>query len=270
MNASFGKNLGERIKALRERLKLSQVQLARNMGINRVSLSQIENGNREVSAEELSKLAKLFNISIDGLLDSNTDIEVELLMNQATSPEENTGLRISVPQNRVDKFKEVLLYILNKVGSKPNVGETVIYKLLYFIDFDYYEKYEEQLIGATYIKNHYGPTPPEFKKITEQMEKDNELEEVKSKHYQFPQTKYLPRREADLSLFNANEIQLIDSVLEKLSHFNANQISEYSHEDVPWLTTEMGKTIDYEKVFYRQKPYSVRSYDDVHTDETTS
>ncbi len=46
------------------------------------------------------------------------------------------------------KFKEVLLYILGKVGSLPNVGETVIYKLLYFIDFDYFEMYEEQLIGS--------------------------------------------------------------------------------------------------------------------------
>ena len=24
----------------------------------------------------------------------------------------------------------------------------VLYKILYFIDFDYYEKYEEQLVGA--------------------------------------------------------------------------------------------------------------------------
>lgn len=50
-------------------------------------------------------------------------------------------IRVSVPQKKLDKFKEVLLYVLGKVGSKPNVGETVLCKLLYFIDFDYYEKY---------------------------------------------------------------------------------------------------------------------------------
>jgi hypothetical protein len=55
-------------------------------------------------------------------------------------------IRISVPQKNLKNFKEALLYILNKVGSKPNVGETVIYKLLYFVDFDYYEKFEEQFI----------------------------------------------------------------------------------------------------------------------------
>jgi hypothetical protein len=104
-------------------------------------------------------------------------------------------LRINVPARNLEKFKEVLLYILGKVGSKPNIGETVIYKLLYFIDFDYYEEYEEQLIGATYIKNQHGPTPIEFKKITERMIKDKEIEKVKSTYYTFPQTKYLPLRE---------------------------------------------------------------------------
>ena len=60
---------------------------------------------------------------------------------------------------------------------------TVLYKLLYFIDFDYYEKFEEQLVGATYIKNHFGPTPVEFKKIVESMESKGELETVKSKYF---------------------------------------------------------------------------------------
>jgi len=48
-----------------------------------------------------------------------------------------------IDDDEIEKFKEVLLYILGKVGSKPNIGQTVLYKLLYFIDFNYYEKYEE-------------------------------------------------------------------------------------------------------------------------------
>jgi hypothetical protein len=41
---------------------------------------------------------------------------------------------------------------------------------------------------------------------------------------------------------------------------NANQISEYSHNDVPWLTTSENKAIEYEAVFYRTPSYSVREY----------
>jgi len=53
---------------------------------------------------------------------------------------------------------------------------------------------------------------------------------------------------------------MIDSVLDKLSDMNATEISHYSHEDVPWLTTENGEIIEYESVFYRTKPYSMRAY----------
>ncbi len=41
---------------------------------------------------------------------------------------------------------------------------------------------------------------------------------------------------------------------------NASEISEYSHNDVPWQTTEDGEIIEYEAVFYRTLPYSVRNY----------
>src|SRR3989339_853513 len=133
-------------------------------------------------------------------------------------------MRISVPQKNLEKFKEVLLYVLSKVGGKPNVGEAVVYKLLYFIDFDFYEKFEEQFIGATYIKNHYGPTPVEFRKLIGLMEKRGELIKVDNKYFSFPQTKYLPCKAADISALSAREIKVIDQVLGKLSDMNAAQI----------------------------------------------
>lgn len=174
-----------------------------------------------------------------------------------------TACKIFLTSDKGDiwsKREEVLLYILGKVGAKPNVGETVLYKLLYFIDFNYYEKYEEQLIGATYIKNHHGPTPIEFQSIINEMIENKEIEVVKSKYFQHLQKKYLPHQEPDLSVFNANEIKVIDDVLQKLSGMNASTISEYSHQDVPWMVTSERQKIDYESVFYRTPAYSVREY----------
>ena len=155
-----------------------------------------------------------------------------------------------------------MLYILEKVGSKPNVGQTVLYKLLYFIDFNYYEMFEQQLIGARYIKNHYGPTPVEFKKVIADMESQKDLVVVNDKYFKYPCTKYLPRRKSKLDQFTANEVKVIDAVLDKLSDMNATEISNYSHGDVPWITTEEGKEIEYEAVFYRTQEYSVRDYGD--------
>lgn len=255
---TFYKNLGTKIKVLRKEKGMSQEGLSELLGIPRVSLSQIENGKREISAEEISKLSKIFNISSDVLFNFKQDIRVILEKGQEKKSKQETTIRINVPQKNLVKFKEVLLYILNKVGSKPNIGETVLYKLLYFIDFNFYEKYEEQLIGATYMKNNYGPTPMEFVKISQEME-GKDLAKIKGEYFQYPQTKYLPLREPDLTKFKAHEIDIIDDVLNRFSHMNANQISDYSHNDVPWLVTEEGKIIDYESVFYRTQPYSMRS-----------
>lgn len=253
--------LGKRIKDLRERLGINQQRLADALGISRPAVSQIENGERKISADELVKLSEAFHFSVESLLDLKKQPEV-FLEEGRKHVEVKPQLRINVPQKNIDKFREVFLYILNKVGSKPNIGETVIYKLLYFIDFDFYEKYEEQIIGASYIKNRYGPTPVEFKKIVDLMIKEKEIEKVKSDYFNFPQTKYLPLRKANLSNLTANEMEMVDEVLSRLSDMNANQISEHSHEDVPWLTTDDGEIIEYESVFYRTHPYSVRGYDE--------
>jgi len=59
-----------------------------------------------------------------------------------------------------------------------------------------------------------------------------------------------------LSKLNVRELNLIGDVLNKLADMNAFQISEYSHNDVPWMTTEEGDVIDYESIFYRTTLFS--------------
>lgn len=258
---TFYKKLGAQIRKLRDVSSFSQETLAEKIGISRVSLSQIENGTRTVSAEELAKISEIFHIPMEVLLDPTKEVNVEIMESRKKlcPIKSKEALRISVPQKNIDTFKEVLIYVLDKVGAKMNVGETVIYKLFYFIDFDFYEKYEEQLIGAQYQKNLYGPTPVEFKKVIDILKADNDIMEVHTQYFKYPQRKYLPLRKPDLSKFSAHEIKVIDEVIEKLSDMNAQQISEYSHGDVPWITTDEGKIINYESVFYRTPPYSVRA-----------
>jgi uncharacterized phage-associated protein len=154
----------------------------------------------------------------------------------------------------------VLLYVLAKIGAKPNVGETVLYKLLYFIDFDYYETYEEQLIGATYIRNHFGPTPVEFQELIRQMIDDKELAKIQRPYFDYEQKKYLPLRAPDLSKLSGQEVEMINDVLNRLSDMTAKEISSYSHNDIPWQITPEGEAIEYESVFYRTPAYSVRPY----------
>jgi len=246
---------------LRKNQGISQAFVAEKIGVSRASYIEIEKGAKELTLSQANKIAEIFNISLNELISGKTNASIEVSLQEKESKKEKQEIRIDVPQKNLKKFKEVLLYILEKVGGKPNVGMTVLYKLLYFIDFDYYEKFEEQLIGATYIKNHFGPTPVEFKKIVETMEEKGELETVKSKYFQHNQTKYLPRRESDISVLNAREIKHIDEVLSRLSDKSATELSDYSHKDVPWITALDGRPLSYESVFYRTKDTSVREYE---------
>jgi len=249
--------LGNKIKNLRKQLGISQQKLADILNISRVAVTELENNRRQVKTNELVKLANYFDVSTDSLLGLSKEPVVKLEKYKKKKTIRAT-IRINVPQRNIEKFKEVFLYIINKVGAKPNIGQAVIYKLLYYIDFNYYERYETQFMGATYIKNRYGPTPVEFKNIVSQLVKAKIVEEYKSKYFQYPQVKYLPLKKSDLSKLSANELEVIDDVLNKLSDMTAKQISDYSHNDVPWLTTNQGKAIEYESVFYRTPSYSVR------------
>jgi len=255
--------LSKFIQQLRKKNNLTQEFLASKIGVSRPTYVQIEQGKRDLTITEAEKLASIFGISFEDFRRrKDTSITAEIKKDKVKTKTKKQEIRISVPQKNLEKFKEVLLYILSKVGGKSNVGEAVIYKLLYFIDFDFYEKFEEQLIGATYIKNHYGPTPVEFKAVVNDMIQGGEIVKVEGKYFNYPQRKYLAVRRPNLDVLSGREIEHIDDVLARLSDKNAKEMENYSHEDIPWKTTEDGKPLSYESVFYRDEHYSVRNYED--------
>ncbi|KZS45743.1 hypothetical protein AWU65_07365 [Paenibacillus glucanolyticus] len=59
---------GDRIKKLREREGLTQLDLANKMGINNSVLSRIEAGKRSVEESELNYFADYFDVTTDYLL----------------------------------------------------------------------------------------------------------------------------------------------------------------------------------------------------------
>ena len=244
------------IKQLRLKNHFNQSFVAKHIGISRPTYLQIETGSRDLTLTEAKKLADLYGLSLDSFLNEQ-EIKIESSGKKENKKDKNE-VRIDVPQNNLEKFKQVLLYILTKIGSKLNIGETAIYKLLYFIDFDYYEKYEEQLIGAKYIRNNYGPTPVHFKRVVEEMIKNNQLEEVQSKFFEYPIRKYLPKVTPILTKLSGQEIAHIDDVLNRLSDKTAKELSAYSHTDNPWMVKKQGEVLDYESVFYRDTNHSVR------------
>lgn len=68
--------LAARLKEARKLSGLSQGKVAEMLGMHRPSVSEIEAGNRKVSADELSKFAEIYDVSVSWLVgDSPEQLE---------------------------------------------------------------------------------------------------------------------------------------------------------------------------------------------------
>ena len=160
----------------------------------------------------------------------------------------------------LDKFKTVLHHIVNKCTTLDNVGKTVVWKMLYFIDFDFFESTEQSLTGEEYRKLSRGPAPCDFDRAVHELEQEGKIEHRDKEYCGRQQCKFISLQQPNLKALNAEELSFIDREIEKLKNQTATQISALSHQDMPWKATKDGDIIDYELVFYRDKLLSVREY----------
>lgn len=235
------------IQNKRQSVGLSQTEVAESLGISRPTYIKLEQGIAKPTEQQKAILASLFDVSRETV--TKNSIERVAVSNIVYVKE--------VPKENVQKFEQVLLYIVSKVGNRPNIGQTALYKLLYFIDFDYYEKYQEYLMGATYIKNTHGPSPVSFAKIARNLETSGKLVLVQSKYFGFDQKKYLVTTEPVVSSLSAQELKHIDDELERFASKSAKELSDLSHIDTPWRVAKEKQVLNYRHAFYRPDETSI-------------
>lgn len=223
---------------------MSQDDFAKALDVSRVTFSQIEQGERELKHSELIKIAGLFEMSLDDLVSQEKETQkIE------RKPKE---------EDPFYKFKQVFLYILNKCAQKPNIGKTALNKLLYFSDFNFYEKNFQSITGVEYIKLPRWPVPKIMDLILPQMEQEQLVKQIEIPYFGYTQQRILPLVAPDMSIFSASEIIEIDDVLRKYSDKSADRLSERSHNDMPYKATKnIGDTISYGLVGYRDPMYCV-------------
>ena len=247
------KQLGLKIRELREEHELSQEKLSKLVGISRVALSELERNNRSLDALELAKIAKIFGLSTDELLKAKeTKREFILSVNK----------KIKFKPN---KLRQLILYILSKCGGNANFGETVLYKLLYFIDFDAYESLGEPVTGINYIHQKFGPIPQlkQYRPVIQDMRDNQEIKVFNQDYYGMTQKRYIALKNYKMDDFSGEEKELIDNVISHLSNLGARQIEEYAHGDMPWKSTENNEVISYDLVVCRELPYAQCDYEQV-------
>ena len=65
--------IAARIREARVAAGLTQGQVARTLGLHRPSVSEMEAGNRAVTADELARMAELFDVSVSWLAGEGAD-----------------------------------------------------------------------------------------------------------------------------------------------------------------------------------------------------
>ena len=260
-------SFGGMIKQLRKKTGLSQQEVAEKLGMARATYASLEVDRREPNLGELKALSEFYEVSMIELLAEEGDDWPGVIAEPTVAYQQHKKPEITPrdldPRINPEKLRAVLLYVLEKVGAKPNIGETVLYKLLYFIDFDYYEKYGKYITGLTYVRNNYGPTPTmSFVDVVKQMEANDELEVVSTKYFKNTQKKYLPNVKSELDSLKATELAHIDQELARLGDKTASELSELSHYDTPWVVAKQGEPIKYRDVFYRTSLTAVTEPED--------
>lgn len=151
----------------------------------------------------------------------------------------------------MDKFKMTLHYIINKCGFRNTVGRTVLHKLLYFSDFNHYQKYGQSITNETYTKKERGPVPIHFEEAIAELIEENKVRPGKRR---LPcgkvMNRYFSLKEPEIDL-SENELAVINKVIKDISHLNGKQIGEYSLTDAPVKQTEDNEIIEYELAYSR-------------------
>ncbi|MBQ6218935.1 MAG: SocA family protein [Methanosphaera sp.] len=163
----------------------------------------------------------------------------------------------------IEKFKDVIHYVISKCEHKESFTKNVLYKLLYFNDFNYYELYEESLTGEKYLHKFRGPVPIDFDEAITQLIEDKRIKENKEMVITFPKYTYQSLTEPPMENLTQKEINVIEENILKLSDMSSAEISNYSHGDRPWRISDEDEELNYEAVFYRKPEYSVRDYSEV-------
>ena len=130
--------------------------------------------------------------------------------------------------------------------------------------FNYYELYEETLKPGPDIANCLmGLFPQKLTTIINEMIEGGAFAKVQNPlSWLSPNPAIYPWKKQTYAHLKASEKDVIDHVIEQYSDWSARAISDYSHQDMPWLASKEGEEIDYELAFYREVPYSVRNYDE--------
>jgi uncharacterized phage-associated protein len=151
------------------------------------------------------------------------------------------------------KFREMLLYLANKTGDDPRCGDKKLNKLLYFADVTAFRRRGAPIAGATYKHLKHGPIAKPFLKARGQLKAEERVRERKRPYHDKTQTCTEALGEPDTSMFDADELAILDEIVAKYWDYNGAEIEEAAHNEPGWALTRENEEIPYRAALIAKK-----------------
>ncbi len=156
------------------------------------------------------------------------------------------------------KYQNAILYLCQKLQGEVR-GKKKLAKLLYFADFDLYEKHQRSITGDTYKAYPKGPLPSTLHEIINELSADGKLKvnAIKEWGQEYAPTEvYTCLAEPDLSVFDEEEKKMLERVAKRYGGLNGEQLADLSHAEAPYTAAEPYGDIPYEFSYYRGTDFS--------------
>lgn len=150
-----------------------------------------------------------------------------------------------------DKYKAALLYIANSLGQIEGMKKA--YKLLYYLDFDFYEAYEKPFTGEVYKALEMGPVPIYFTGIVQELEDEGKIQIKKIRKLPTHENEtviYKPLSNTDYN-FTKEEKNMLDRVIKLYGGQTGTTLERLSHAEAPYNAVDTYQIIPYEYSIYR-------------------
>lgn len=156
-----------------------------------------------------------------------------------------------MPTLNEKKYQEVILYLAEKLDGEIK-GKKKLAKLLYFVDFDFFEKYQKSLTGDVYKALPMGPFPVAMEEVLADMadKKQITIKNIKQRADYNPTEIYLAK-EKPKGILTKEELRILDRVALKYGHLTGKQLEDLTHAEAPYIGTAVNQEIAYELSFYR-------------------
>lgn len=144
------------------------------------------------------------------------------------------------------KLAELILLISERSQGDPTFGAVKLNKLLFYCDFSAYLTFGSSITGQEYFALKNGPAPKKLLPVTQRLIAKGDFGFQQTRYFGHLQKKPIALRPPDVSVFTAEEVNLVDHVLQKHRLKNATQISDESHLFLGWKVARERERIPYE------------------------